>query len=132
MIICTDIESISDEVGRQLLNSKAKVIVTTNECYKEVRKAIDEIKKPIQIIIIDSEIPPGTIKFAEFAENFQEDTECLRGISRNMNHSAFLPYSSGTTGLPKGVELTHRNILANCLQMQSGKITIIHPASGII
>jgi acyl-CoA synthetase (AMP-forming)/AMP-acid ligase II len=29
---------------------------------------------------------------------------------------AALPYSSGTTGLPKGVMLTHRNLVANVLQ----------------
>jgi len=35
---------------------------------------------------------------------------------------AFLPYSSGTTGLPKGVMLTHHNLVANlcqCLGMQN-------------
>ena len=32
------------------------------------------------------------------------------------NDVAFLPYSSGTTGLPKGVMLTHRNMVANQLQ----------------
>lgn len=33
--------------------------------------------------------------------------------------TAFLPYSSGTTGLPKGVELTHSNIVSNLFQMSA-------------
>ena len=32
---------------------------------------------------------------------------------------AVLPYSSGTTGLPKGVMLTHRNLVANLAQTQA-------------
>lgn len=32
---------------------------------------------------------------------------------------AVLPYSSGTTGLPKGTMLTHKNLIANVLQLQS-------------
>jgi 4-coumarate--CoA ligase len=32
------------------------------------------------------------------------------------DHIAVLPYSSGTTGRPKGVMLTHRNLVANVLQ----------------
>jgi acyl-CoA synthetase (AMP-forming)/AMP-acid ligase II len=33
------------------------------------------------------------------------------------NDLAVLPYSSGTTGLPKGVMLTHRNLVANVCQI---------------
>ena len=34
-------------------------------------------------------------------------------------HVAALPYSSGTTGLPKGVMLTHFNLVVNVDQMMA-------------
>ena len=39
-----------------------------------------------------------------------------RSTSIPRDDLAVLPYSSGTTGLPKGVMLTHRNLVANVLQ----------------
>ncbi|QNH95670.1 AMP-binding protein [Corynebacterium anserum] len=37
-------------------------------------------------------------------------------------HLAALPYSSGTTGLPKGVKLTHENLVMNVLQAQDAQL----------
>jgi acyl-CoA synthetase (AMP-forming)/AMP-acid ligase II len=34
-------------------------------------------------------------------------------------HLAVLPYSSGTTGMAKGVMLTHRNLVANVTQVDA-------------
>jgi len=38
-------------------------------------------------------------------------------VKLNPNDVCVLPYSSGTTGLPKGVMLSHKNIVANILQI---------------
>ena len=40
-------------------------------------------------------------------------------VTINPNDLVALPYSSGTTGLPKGVMLSHRNLVANILQVDS-------------
>lgn len=63
--------------------------------------------------------PPGAINFNEFADN-RDDIE----VAKCTNDIAFLPYSSGTTGLPKGVQLTHYNIISNICQL-------VHPEIGV-
>ncbi|EFW23083.1 hypothetical protein D8B26_006609 [Coccidioides posadasii str. Silveira] len=39
------------------------------------------------------------------------------GPGQGARQTAFLCYSSGTSGLPKGVKIAHRNVIANTLQM---------------
>ncbi|CAH2090536.1 unnamed protein product [Euphydryas editha] len=108
------------EVQRHLLMSDAKIIVTLPEKVEIVRQAFKIAKINIPIIVVKTNgdaAPEGTAVFNELSEDIHVDKSCLKEVRRTANDVCFLPYSSGTTGLPKCVELTNRNIVANCEQM---------------
>jgi acyl-CoA synthetase (AMP-forming)/AMP-acid ligase II len=74
-------------------------------------------------------IPPLTARAAEAARQAGEPAvlTCADlaaggeppGVEIERDDVVLLPYSSGTTGLPKGVELTHRAVVANLVQIES-------------
>ncbi|KAG5864245.1 putative 4-coumarate--CoA ligase 3, partial [Gonioctena quinquepunctata] len=105
------------EVSRQLLDSSAKAIIIQSKSYNHIKAALNLMKKEMPIIVIKEKqadsLPQGTISFDEFAESTIDIPDLEPGKANDL---VFLPYSSGTTGLPKGVELTHYNIVSNILQ----------------
>jgi acyl-CoA synthetase (AMP-forming)/AMP-acid ligase II len=59
--------------------------------------------------------PAGATPFAALLAAGQKPPEVRINPHRDL---AALPYSSGTTGLPKGVMLSHHNLVANLCQLQ--------------
>ncbi|XP_063547736.1 uncharacterized protein LOC134755164 [Cydia strobilella] len=107
------------EVQRQLLLSDAKIIVTLPETVEIVKNALNMAKLKLEIIVVktnDIPTPEGTIVFNELSEA-NVDLSCLKEVRRTAKDVCFLPYSSGTTGVPKGVELTNENLVANMEQI---------------
>ncbi|KAJ8719770.1 hypothetical protein PYW08_011945 [Mythimna loreyi] len=108
------------EVQRQLKMSEAKAIVTLPEVVPVIKESLKIAKISIPIIVVKingNPAPEGTVLFNELSEDIHTDNSVLKEVRRSVNDICFLPYSSGTTGLPKGVELSHRNIIANCEQI---------------
>lgn len=82
------------------------------------KAASQSIKKSLPIITIktrkEESTPEGCIDFVELT-NQDYDIDDIKDI--DVDSIAFLPYSSGTTGLPKGVKLSHYNIVSNLEQL---------------
>lgn len=104
---------------RQIIQSDPKILIGVAETVPVLKEALILAKKDLPIIIVKEDggvIPKNTISFHEFALADNVDQSVLKEVARKSEDVAFLPYSSGTTGLAKGVELVHRNIVVNCVQ----------------
>ncbi|XP_060804236.1 uncharacterized protein LOC106130289 [Amyelois transitella] len=108
------------EVARQITLSKPKVLVGIPETMSVLKEAMNLSNVTLPIVIckgyIDNSIPEGAISFDELALDDNVDHSILKEVNRTSVNTALLPYSSGTTGLPKGVQLTNRNLVANLVQ----------------
>lgn len=101
----------SQELGHQLRDSKAKFVVTIPLFLETVKAAAKD--SGIQDIFVLG--PEENGKFF-FADDGKTKAYSEPGIDPKTTTVA-LPYSSGTTGLPKGVCLTHYNLVSNVAQI---------------
>lgn len=92
--------------------ANCKAIVATRISYPALAEALQQLQRNIPIILVENEnLPQGCIKFSEFVDS-TIDTTCLKSVRRSPSDIAVIPFSSGTTGMPKGVVLTHANVVA--------------------
>ncbi len=101
-----------EEMAGQLQDSKAKLIFTVSPLLPAAKEAAAIAGLPDEkIIVLD-----GAEGFASLRDLMGEGQTAPEVTFDPAEHIAVLPYSSGTTGRPKGVILTHRNLVANVVQ----------------
>jgi acyl-CoA synthetase (AMP-forming)/AMP-acid ligase II len=101
------------EVAFQLRDANVTLLVTTAAMVERAREAVRGAASPVEIITVDdADGLPSLASIAVDAEPPAVQIDPAIDI-------AVMPYSSGTTGLPKGVMLTHRNLVANLVQLDA-------------
>ncbi|XP_071949901.1 uncharacterized protein [Antedon mediterranea] len=106
-----------DELAFQLNNCEAQYIATTPTLIDRVIAAKKQVSALKDVYVFGE--AEGAIPFSTL---LNDDGSAYQRVSLDVyNDVAALPYSSGTTGLPKGVMLTHNNLVANQCQI-NGKL----------
>ena len=107
---------------KQLLNSSTpKVLITSGKQLEQARQCVDGTDTDLLICVDDVVVnDSGVVNLSDiFANGDPEFTKDLSNFNPK-EETAFLLYSSGTTGLPKGVKISHHAFLANTLQLTNG------------
>ena len=101
------------EIAHQLNNSRASILIVHDSLVEMVDAAKPLLNDVPEVIVIR---PDGSDPESFWGRIAAAPAEAPRVEIDPMNDLAVLPYSSGTTGLSKGVMLTHHNLTSNVEQ----------------
>jgi acyl-CoA synthetase (AMP-forming)/AMP-acid ligase II len=110
------------ELEQQLLRSQAKGIVVHPSSLSTALEAAKLANLPTERVLILGETGDnnGLVTVAQFIESAGRVSVSTDGPTDvSPDDVAFLVYSSGTTGLPKGVMVSHRNVVADVVLQAS-------------
>ncbi|MEV5052414.1 AMP-binding protein [Arthrobacter sp. LAR12-1-1.1] len=101
-----------DEIATQLTDAGASWLFTVSALLPAAREAAERTGIPAsRLVLLD-----GADGHPSLGDLLAMGAPAPRVSFDPATHVAVLPYSSGTTGRPKGVMLSHRNLVANVEQ----------------
>ncbi len=98
-----------DAIGYRLKDLESRVVVTDRENLHKVQAVADQVPGLEHILVID-DAPEGCQSFQAAIEQQSDRFENVRTRADDL---AFITYTSGTTGNPKGAMQPHRSVLGH-------------------
>ncbi|KVH88407.1 4-coumarate--CoA ligase 2 isoform X2 [Cynara cardunculus var. scolymus] len=108
------------EIFKQFNSSNSKMIITQAQYVDKLRDPGEHNPKMGQdfpVITVDE--PPE--KCLHFSVLWKTDENNIPSVTIDPDDAVALPFSSGTTGLPKGVILTHKSLITSVAQQVDGE-----------
>ncbi len=101
----------ADEIAYHLDDGDAVALVTVPALLAQAQAAATRVDTCRHLIVAGSgAVPAGAVGFDRMLAT---GTPCAQVTATNGDDTAVVLYTSGTTGKPKGAELTHLNLLMN-------------------
>ncbi len=114
---CTTVNPLytAKELAHQLADSGARMLLTVPAFLESALEAAEQAGIADEVYVVGE--AEGATAFADL---LGDPDAAPDPAIEPQSDLAVLPYSSGTTGLPKGVMLTHHNLVANLCQLDVG------------
>jgi long-chain acyl-CoA synthetase len=100
-----DIQYLIEDAG-------ARVAVVEQAYLEPLLSARKNLPNLTRVIVVDGQPPEGTIALADVEGSDPDFNPTAVSAQNGPDDLVTLIYTSGTTGPPKGVQLTHRNIMS--------------------